>query len=331
MIRKALLFLAAALCAAAPAAFAQKALTPIKVTQAVASFSFLPTYYAKNAGYYAAEGLDVQQIATRGGGPDLVALMSGDVQFNIGAGTYQIGAIRQGRKIKLVYNYYNRNLIQIVLSKKVQERLGVSPKAPLKERLAALKGLKLGMTRPGALTDFQWRHLMREGGLGPKDAQIVAIGGGAALLAAIERDQIDAYAISPPIDLIGISRGLGVMWVNNASGDDPSMDPFMFQSVVTTEEYAKANPEIVRGFVRATKKAVDEIIAKDPADVFKVVQEDFKKVKPDIAIAAIKEVVPAFNKKGDVTMPMAENTIKMTGVTDVTAKQLFDIYTPEYQ
>lgn len=330
-MRKAILFLAAALFAVAPSVFAQKPLTQIKVTQAVASFSFLPTYYARAAGFYAAEGLDVQQIATRGGGPDLVALMSGDVQFNIGAGTYQIGAVRAGRKIKLVYNYYNRNLIQIVLSKKVQERIGVSPTAPLKERLAALKGLKLGMTRPGALTDFQWRHLMREGGLGPDDAQIVAIGGGAALLAALERDQIDAYAISPPIDLIGISRGAGVMWVNNASGDDPSMDPFMFQSVVATEEYAKANPQIVRGFVRATKKAVDEIIARDPADVFKIVQQDFKKVKPDIAIAAIKEVIPAFNKKGDVTLRMAENTIKMTGVKDVTAKQLFELYTPEFQ
>ena len=67
-MRKALLVITAALLVAAPGAYAQKPLTQIKVTQAVASFSFLPTYYARSAGFYKAEGLDVQQIATRGGG-----------------------------------------------------------------------------------------------------------------------------------------------------------------------------------------------------------------------------------------------------------------------
>lgn len=154
-MKKMLLFAVAALVASTYAVSAQKALTPIKVTQAVSSFSFLPIYYAKHAKFYEAEGLDVQQIATRGGGPDLVALISGDVQFNASAGTYQIGAIRQNRKIKIVYNYYNRNLIQIVLSKKIAEKSGVKPTDPLKKRLAVLKGLRLGMTRAVALTDFQ--------------------------------------------------------------------------------------------------------------------------------------------------------------------------------
>ncbi len=331
MLRRTFLVAATALLTVTSAAQAEKQLIPIKVTQAVSSFSFLPLYYAKNAGFYKDEGLDVQQIATRGGGPDLVALISGDVQFNVSAGTYQVGAIRQKRKIKIVYNYYNRNLIQIVLSKKVAESSGVKPSDPLQKRLAVLKGLRLGMTRAGALTDFQWRHLLREGGMTPNDAKIVAIGGGAALLAAMERGQIDAYAISPPIDLMGIDRGLGVLWINNAKGDDPSMDPFDFQSVVVTEEYANKNPEVVKAFIRATKKAVNEILAKSSEEVFKVVQKDFRKLDPKIAIAAIDEVKPAFNKTGEMTLPEAENVIKMTGAKDVTGKMLFDLYTPKYQ
>ncbi len=39
----------------------------IKVTQAVASFAFLPIDYAKAAGFFQFEGIEVQQIATRGG------------------------------------------------------------------------------------------------------------------------------------------------------------------------------------------------------------------------------------------------------------------------
>lgn len=127
------------------------------------------------------------------------------------------------------------------------------------------------------------------------------------------------------------SRGLGVLWINNVSGDDPSLDPFDFQSVVVTEDYAAKHPEVVKAFIRATKKAVTEILAKSPEETFKVVQEDFRKLDPKLAVAAIKEVTPAFNKKGDMTLAQAQNVIKMAGVTDVTAKQLHDLYTPDFQ
>jgi ABC-type nitrate/sulfonate/bicarbonate transport system substrate-binding protein len=50
-----------ALVLAGPAA--AQDLKPVKVTQAVASFAFLPIDYAKAAGYFEDEGLDVQQIA----------------------------------------------------------------------------------------------------------------------------------------------------------------------------------------------------------------------------------------------------------------------------
>ena len=112
----------------APQAEAQE---KVRVTQAVASFAFLPIDYAKASGIFEEEGLDVQQIATRGGGPDLTALISGDVQFNAAAGTYQIGAISAGRDIVNVYNFYDRNLIGLVLSEKAATAAGVAPDAPL--------------------------------------------------------------------------------------------------------------------------------------------------------------------------------------------------------
>lgn len=323
-----LISMAVALVMAASAAQAQ---TKINITQAVASFAFLPISYARAAGFYKAEGLDVTQIATRGGGPDLVALLSGDVHFNAAAGTYQIGAIKKKRQIINVYNFYRRNLISVVISVKAQKRLGISPDAPLKIRAAALKGLRMGMTRPGSLTDKQLKHLARVGGLGPKDMTVIAIGGPSALLGALERDQIDGFAISPPADRIAIARGKAVMWVDNAAGADPSIDPFMMESLLTTAQYAKANPDVVRKMIRATKKAVNEINRKSAEQVFAVIKKEFRKVKLDIAILAINAVKPALNLKGDVTMKMAENTMLLDGRKEVTPAQLFATHTSEYQ
>lgn len=323
------LALAAAMAVAAAPAHAQ--LKDIKITQAVASFAFLPISYAKAAGFYEAEGLDVTQIKTRGGGPDLVALMAGDVQFNANAGTYQIGAIKKKRKLINVYNFYRRNLISVVISAAKQKALGVPPTAPLARRAAALKGLRMGMTRPGALTHKQLRHVARVGGLDEKDIEIVAIGGPPSLLAALKRGQIDGFAISPPADRIAIARGDAVMWVDNAAGADPSIDPFMMESIVTTEEYAAANPDVVRAVIRATRKAVREIHEKSPAEIFAVVRGEFRKVAPDIAALAIAAVKPALNLEGGVTMKMAENTMRLDGREDVTAAQLFATYTAKYQ
>lgn len=308
-----------------------KELQKITITQAVASFSFLPLDYAKAAGYFAHEGYDVQQVATRGGGPDMAALLSGDVQFNTAAGTYQVSAIRQKRAVINVYNFYKRNLLDVVLRADVAKRLKVSHDMPLEQRLRALKGLKIGITRPGALTDKQIRHLMRLAGLQESDVKIVAIGGTTALLAANSRGQIDGFTISIPGARVAMERGEAVMLVNNSEGDDASTDPFMFQSLLTTKAYADAHPEVVKGIIRALKRAVRDIASKPAEDIRKVVQPIYAKVDPKTMILGIEAVKPALNLEGNVTMKMAEDTMRMDGAKDVTPQQLFATYTAAYQ
>lgn len=327
MLRSLALFVAASMVAGVAAA---QELKPVKVTQAVASFAFLPIDYAKAAGYFAEEGLDVQQIATRGGGPDLTALISGDVEFNAAAGTYQIGAIEAGRELVNVYNFYDRNLIGLVISKDAAERSGISSDAPLEERLQALKGLKIGMTRPGSLTDKQVRHLMRIGGLSEEDVEVVAIGGPPNLIAALERGQIDGFAISVPHYQVAAERGGAVIWVDNAKGDDPSIDPFMMESLLTTKEYAAANPDVVRGMVRALERAVEDLATRPAEEIRAVVQETYSKVEPEVMLLGINAIKPALNEGGEVSLEMAENTILLDG-RDVDPEKLYATFTPEYQ
>src|SRR6266849_4860979 len=250
-----------------------QSLKKITITQPVASFSFLPLDYAKAAGYFKDEGYDVQQVATRGAGPDLAALASGDVQFNA--------------------------------SPAAAKKIRVSPDAPLKERAAALKGLTMAMTRPGAPTDKQLRHLARIGGFDENQMNIIAIGDSPSMISALERGQIDGFTISIPGGRVAIKRGTAIMWVNNANGDDTSVDPFIFQSLLTTGEYAKANPQVVRGMIRALKKAVNDIATKPAEEVRKVVQPIYSSVDPETMILSIEALKPALNRKGDVTLKMA--------------------------
>ena len=288
-------------------------LKKIRITQAVASFAFLPIDYAKAAGYFAEEGLDVEQIATRGGGPDLTALISGDVEFNAAAGTYQIGAIKAGRDVINVYNYYSRNIISVVLSTDAAAKTGVAPDAPIEQRAAALKGLTIGMTRPGSLTDRQVRHLMRLGGLGDDDVEVVAIGGPPNLIATLERGQIDGFAISIPHYMVPVARGNAVMWVDNPAGDDPSVDPFLMESILTTSSYAAANPDIVKAMIRAVRRASEDIATKPATEIRDKIREVFKKVPDDLMLKGIEACAMAVNRSGKVSKAMTENTLRLFG------------------
>jgi NitT/TauT family transport system substrate-binding protein len=298
------------------------ALEVIKATQAVASFSFLPADYAQDAGYFKEEGLDVQQIATKGGGPDMAALVSGNVNFNFGVGVYQINAIRAKRDLVTVLNMEQRPSISVVISKAAAAKTGVKPDAPLKERAAALKGLKIGVTRPGSLTDKEIRRLMKIGGLKEGDVKIVAIGSAKSMIAAIKLGQIDGFSISIPYDRLAVNQGLAVQWVDNPAGQDPAIDPFLMSSLVTTPTMVKEHPELVRKMVKALRHAIADIISKPIPDIIKVIKHRYSTIDEhtmEVSLAAAKKLM---NPTGEVSLQMAKNTVEFDG-RGVSAEALF--------
>jgi ABC-type nitrate/sulfonate/bicarbonate transport system substrate-binding protein len=315
--------------AGASGAMAQ-ALQKVRSTQSVATFDFMAVDYAKLAGLFAAEGLDVDQIATRGAGPDLGALVSGDVEFNLSPGVNQINALIGNRDIITVANIVNRSMIGVVVSKAVMEKRGISPSAPLAERAKVMAGLKMGMTQPGALTDRQLRHLARIAGVQEGAITIVSLGGAAGVVAAFEKGDVDGYAIATPFDRIQVAKGRAVMLLDNTRGDDPSIDPFMMTDIHTTRKYASANPETVRKFVRALRRATTELDKRSVEEIRTVVQPAFANVPQDVMVIGITALKKALNTTGMVTQDMVNKTLALDSRKDVTPERLFATFDPSY-
>src|SRR5581483_3670012 len=59
---------------------------------------------------------------------------------------------------------------------------------------ADLEGLKIGVTAPGSSSHFFVLYLMAKAGVNAAAATFVAVGGGPAAVAAMERGEIDAIA-----------------------------------------------------------------------------------------------------------------------------------------
>ena len=102
-MRRLSIVLAAALCWLALSCDPVHAQAPkkIKITMPTVALSMSPVYLAKARGYFAEEGLDVEMIATRGGGPDIQALIAGEADFTFTPGDNRSEERRVGKECRL--------------------------------------------------------------------------------------------------------------------------------------------------------------------------------------------------------------------------------------
>lgn len=237
-----------------------------EITVASLPNAFLaPLYVGVEEGYFDEEGLDVDIVELESGQAGVSAVVSGTAQFaDIGLDDLAILTSEGEDSLFMLYNLVNRVTLTLVMDADLAAELGVDRDASIEERFAALEGLNLGVTAPGAATDKYMRYYLREAGLDPeRDAEIVAIGGGGSLLAALESGQIDAYHLSPPTPYIAEAEGFGTILIDGAAGDVPLFSDFAYTGFAGNKEWAEENPEAAEGFVTAISRGMDNVAA-DP-------------------------------------------------------------------
>jgi NitT/TauT family transport system substrate-binding protein len=249
------LALVAALAAGALSPVPAPALEKIKVTIPAAAVTFGPVYHAKAAGYFAEEGLDVEIVTVAGGGA-LQALIAKDAQFCVSPSTYQLQAHEKGQKLLATMSILTRNSINVVMHKDVARERGITDKSPLMDKIKALKGLKMSGVAVGSFSYQVLTYYLLKAGIDPqKDVELIGIGAGPAMVLALEQRKVDAFATGTPVPDAAVARGIGVMIVDNAAGEDPDFSEFMMNSVHVHPDFARERAETVRKFNRAVLKA----------------------------------------------------------------------------
>ena len=74
----------------------------VKMTIPVVAHSMTPVYLAQSKGFFKEEGLEVDITSTGGGGPDIRALIAGDVDFSFTTGDNVILAHQEGKTLLMV-------------------------------------------------------------------------------------------------------------------------------------------------------------------------------------------------------------------------------------
>ncbi len=287
-----------------------------------------PYFVALDKGYYKAEGLNV----TIDSGPGSVAGIA-----RVAAGTYPIGFFdinslmkfrdqNPDKAVKGVLMVYDEPPFAIVSLKKT----GITkPKD--------LEGKILGAPAPdGAFA--QWKAFVKENGIDAEKVKIENIGFPVRepMLADGKVDAITGFSFSSffnlrqkgvPADdiVVMLMSKYGLVLYGNA--------------IMVNPDFAKAHPDVVKGFVKATIKGIIDT-AKDPKSAIKSVMKRNETADEAIELArlemALKDNIVTdwvkANGVGDVDPARLAKSIDQVGITyDFKAKPTAaDIFTSEY-
>lgn len=266
-----------------------------KVSLGVGSaiLNYLPAPLAQSLGFFKQEGLDVTlENFQAGGGKALQALVGGSVDVIVGFYDHTIQMQAQGKEIACVFLL---NDVPGVLMG-VRSDLADKVKGP-----ADLKGLKVGITTPGSSTDMVARYYASKGGLGPRDANFIAVGSGAPGMVALEAKNVDALMYFDPVATMMARKGTAKILFDGRTAEG-SREVFggvyPTACLYSTKAFIDKNPETMQRLANAFLRTVRWIGSSSAEAVVDATPPAYKIGDRDLNIEVMKASGGLFSKTG---------------------------------
>lgn len=232
-------------------------------------FQYGPLLVAKELGYYTEEGIDLTITRVSGGARAMAAIASGSSQIAL---TTPQSAFR-GRAQGVDFSVFGADFIQLgsnfVISGDWARKHKLTASSPYAEKLAAMRGMTVGVAGFGSGADQIVRYLADEAKLKPEsDLTITAMGNAEAMMAAMAAGRIDGFLQSSPVSEEAINRLGAVMFINVSAGEIKSLNGFLYIAHVARQSWLEKNNDLAVRFVKATEKALKAIhdpVLKDKA------------------------------------------------------------------
>lgn len=214
--------------------------------------SFAPWVLAKSAGYYAAEGLDVQFLVGRGGVDVATQVGAGNADMGEATGDTTIFVRGNGVPVKTVAVLGGGGLMQLV----VRDDSGI-------KNLPDLRGKQIAVIAYTDSTYYVLLGMLASVGISKNDVKAEAVGI-AAVQQLVSNNTMPAGACNPEC-------------VTTIQDHDPQVKvyvssdytPSMAQAMVASDKMIKERPEVIRKVERATYRAWTEI-RNDPAKMARI-------------------------------------------------------------
>jgi NitT/TauT family transport system substrate-binding protein len=300
---------------------AQQSLAVAKGVFAAPGLSFSALFLASQTGLWEKNGIRGELKQVQGGPLTMVALTNKEAIFGGVASTDPVVGWDKGIKTIAIGAFTGSLAMQFTARKDWLEKTGVSSKSPLQDKLKALKGARVGASTIGGGPAQYTRYLARTVGLDPEhDMKILAVGFGAARMAALRTNQVDVTCgDAPEADQVEL-EGFGELFLN-CPHEVPIFKEFPYTVVLVTPETADSQPDLVRRIGHTLGQAND-MFTTNFGQVVDILKKQFASVPAKAMERALERDRDAYPKGCRMTAKMWENNIKVALDTKMITKPL---------
>jgi NitT/TauT family transport system substrate-binding protein len=207
------------------------------------NLQWMAFWVAEGAGLFEREGLDVQVVTGNGR-----MLSQGQADVAIMPRPMFLTFVGDGEPLVAFANLLANDPINLVVSRAAAEARGLSPDMSLADRLAALRGLRIGVA-PGP--PARLRALYDSAGLdAARDIEMVIVEG-EGQSAAFAEGRVDALYTHTPYLERALDTQDAVMVVNQSAGEVPELAGRQIHMAVATRRYISEHADVVSAFTRA--------------------------------------------------------------------------------
>src|ERR1700729_1477320 len=214
----------------------------ITVTHWGGQFYGVPYAVAMDKGFFKNNGVDVTGILTAAGGGTAVRnTLAGGIPFGEVSLAAAVQAINSGQKLIIIG----------AGSWSVADQMWLVKKDSTLKSISDLAGKQIAYTAPGSVSNMLILMALKANGITPQQVKLVPVGDLGANVSAVGSGAVDA----------GFSDEL--IFAQNDELVNPLfmvrdvMDPRMMQTVmITTGEYAKAHPDIIKGLIATRREGL---------------------------------------------------------------------------
>jgi NitT/TauT family transport system substrate-binding protein len=301
----------------------------VTIGKAVDTIGFTTVDVAKSKGYFAKQGLTVNEDLLSGSSTAFAALQSGSVNFVTASSTALLAAKEKGLPLEAVASLDYGVSLQLLVSDTWIKSHGLSPGQPLNTVMRKLQGAKLGVL---STTDQTYdQYMEQQAGVSSSKFTYVKIDSQSAALAAVKYGEIDAFLLSPPSTYYAQSQG-GAEVIASLH-EVPKLANMAYDILVVDTAWAKGHASEISKVATAMAMA-DNTMKTNPQSVLAAEKQHYPTMSDSVLLNSLEHVT--FATDGQFTQAMWQaalaeyNQTENNAAANLTAATSGGMWTNQY-
>jgi NitT/TauT family transport system substrate-binding protein len=291
---------------AAAAATPEKTKLTIGIGGVSSQTYFAPVNVARYQNFFMAEGLDVEIVDFASGTKALQAMMGGS--SDVTAGAYEHTLTMQAKNLDIrsiiAFGRYPGNALGIA-----KARL-----ATFKD-LRDLKGMKIGISAPGAATDIFLQLVLESVGLTHDDVSVVAIGNGTGAIAAMRHGgELGAISsLDPTITQLETGGDIAIKADSRTDAGTRAVYGGAYASgcFYTRGDFIEQNPNTAQALVNAVVRALRFIAKSTPEQIMAMLPPEYFQGDKELYHASLIKNLPNVSPDGLISKEASETVYRV--------------------